>query len=84
MNRKEEFVFLARFAEEAFIGEETVAAQLRSLWTAYCLHHNLDVDTREYDDDLRELWSSVSREEEDAPNWSDFGSFDSFMCSYLV
>lgn len=75
---------MVRFAEEAFIGEEVAAAQLRSLWTAYCLHHNLDVDTRAYDDDLRELWDSVSREEEDTPNWSNFDSFGRFMCAWVV
>lgn len=75
---------MVRFAEEAFIGEEVAAAQLRSMWTAYCLHHGLDADTRAYDDDLRELWKSVSQEEEDTQNWGDFDSFDHFMCAWLV
>lgn len=77
-------MFLVRFAEEAFIGEEVAAAQLRSLWTAYCLHHGLDVGAREYDDDLGELWKSVSQEEEDTQNWGDFDSFSRFMCARLV
>ena len=33
--------------------------QLRALWSAYCLRHNLDVDTRQYNDDLTMLWEVV-------------------------
>lgn len=79
-----DFDFLLKFAEESFIGEEVVAEQFRALWTAYCLHHGLDVDTKRYDDDLRELWQAVSQDEEDTQNWSDFDSFDRFMCAWLV
>lgn len=84
MNRRAEFEFLLKFAEESFIGEEVASEQLRSLWVAYCLHHDLDVDTRGYDEDLRELWNSVSKEEGDTQNWSDLDSFGDFMCSWLV
>lgn len=85
MNREAEFEFLLRFAAEAFIGEETVFSQLRSLWTAYCFHHDLDVDTSRYDNDLLSLWEAVTRSgEEDTQHWSDFDSFDQFMCAWLV
>lgn len=80
----EDLSFMLKFAEESFIGEEVIASQLRSLWTTYCLHHGLDIDAREYDDDLHELWNSVSLEEEETQNWSDFDSFGQFMCAWLV
>lgn len=85
VDRKAEFEFLLRFAGEAFIGEEIVSLQLRSLWTAYCMHHGLDVDTSEYDHDLWLLWGTVSKSgEEDTQNWSNCDNFDDFMCSEMV
>lgn len=85
MDRKAEFEFLLRFAGEAFIGEEIVSLQLRSLWTAYCMHHGLDVDTSEYDHDLWLLWGTVSKSgEKDTQNWSNCDNFDDFMCSEMV
>lgn len=47
-------------------------------------HHNLGVDTASYDSDLRELWESVVADEEETADWSDFDSFSTFMCRYLV
>lgn len=57
---------------------------VESLWTAYCLHHGLDADTKAYDDDLMEVWKVVAEEEADTANWSSFGSFGTFMCAELV
>ena len=72
------------FSREACFESEECRDQLRSLWTAYCLHNNLIVDTGTYDDDILELWSAVSLGEEDTAEWSDFDSFDDFMCAHLV
>ena len=79
-----EFRFLLHYAKEAFFDEEICRDLLLVLWTAYCLHHNLDVDTASYDSDLRELWESVAADEEETADWSDFDSFTAFMCRYLV
>lgn len=83
-SKKSELEFLKGFAQEAYFDEEVCRDQLRGLWTAYCLHNDLMVDTATYDDDILELWSVVSRGEEDTADWSDFDSFDDFMCRYLV
>ena len=63
MDKQKELDFMLHFAREAFLDEEVCADQLRSLWTAYCLHHGLDADTKAYDDDLMEVWKAVSEEE---------------------
>ena len=55
--RQDELSFMLRFAETAFLSEQVCADQLRSLWSAYCIHDDLDMDTGEYDHDLSELWS---------------------------
>lgn len=44
MDKQKELDFMLHFAREAFLDEEVCADQLRSLWTAYCLHHGLDAD----------------------------------------
>lgn len=69
---------------EAF-GNETLMNQLRSLWTAYCLHQDLQPDTRRYDNELLELYQLVEKAKERPLSclW-DFDAFDNFMCEYLV
>ena len=83
-DRNVEFKFMVSFAEESYFDEDICRDRFRMLWTAYCLHHNLDVDTKSYDSDLRELWEAVAADDEDTADWSDFDSFDTFMCRYLV
>ena len=55
MDRNAEFKFMASFAMQSCFDEDICRDRFRMLWTAYCLHHNLDVDTANYDSDLREL-----------------------------
>lgn len=80
----EELEFLKGFVQEACFDSEVFRDQLRSLWTAYCLHNGFVVDTAAYDNDILELWSIVSLYEEDTAEWSDFDSFDEFMSAYLI
>lgn len=82
--REKEMELMKNFAEEAYFDEEIFRDQLRCLWTAYCLHYNLDVDTSSYDSELWELWQSSIICDEDTADWSDFDSFDNFMCAHLV
>ena len=84
MDRNAEFKFMASFAMQSCFDEDICRDHLRMLWTVYCLHHNLDVDTVSYDSDLLEFWGAVATDEEDTADWSDFDSFDSFMCRYLL
>lgn len=83
-SKKRGLEYIKDFAQEAFFENEVCRDQLRSLWTAYCLHNNLAVDTSTYDSDLWELFGVVSLAEEETAEWSDFDSFDNFMCAYLV
>ena len=84
ISREAELKFLRAFIAESCFDTEVCRDQLRMLWTAYCLHHNLDVDTAGYDSDLRELWEAVAADEKDTADWSGFDGFDKFMCAYLV
>lgn len=80
-----ELDFIKEFVEDSPFDMEVCRDQLRSLWTAYCLHFDLDPDTYLYDNALRQVWKSIcDGGEESTADWSDFDSFENFMCVYLV
>lgn len=87
MNRVEEFRYLLVYTAQSHFDNELSRFQLRSLWTAYCFHQNIDVDTAIYDNDLLDLWNimdkSVPAVTCDA-DWSCYDRFEKFMCAYLV
>lgn len=83
-NGTEEFEYMRKYADGADFSADVCREQLRSLWTAYCLHQNLDCDTGRYDIDLMRLWEAVRDTEPDTTDWSDYDSFDGFMCRQLV
>lgn len=82
--RSQELQYIISFVEENCFDAEPAPSQLRSLWTTYCLHHDLDVDTNGYDHDLMVIWAQISNAEGDTACWNDFDSFDAFMCANLV
>ena len=84
ISRFAEFHFMLVYVAENCFDEEICRDQLRMLWTAYCLHHGLEADTSGYDTDLLELWNKLTETGDGASDWSDFDSFDNFMCTYLV
>lgn len=63
--------------------EEVYRTQLRALWTAYCLHYDLCVDTADYDAELMELWLKIT-EMGRVQDWYCVEDFESFMCELLV
>ena len=81
-NQERDYIF--NFVNEGSFDEEVACRQLRALWTSYCLHHHIDVDTAEYDNLLLEIWDSVSSSEDDNAYWGDFNSFDRFMAADLI
>lgn len=84
-NHTQEFEFLKSFAQESFLDVESCRNQLKSLWTAYCIHQNLDVDTALYDEDMMRLWNTVQESECDVSDvWENFEQFDNFLCQDLV
>ena len=82
--RTRELQYIISFAGQGCFDAELACNQLRSLWTAYCLHHDLDVDISGYDNDLTTVWAQVAAVEDDTACWSDYSSFGSFMCAHLV
>lgn len=77
--------FLMSYAKEAFFDEEICRDLLRVLWTAYCLHKNLDVNSSMYASELLKVWCKVVEGSEGSTaDWSDFRSFDTFMRRYLA
>lgn len=85
ISRKAEYQYLKAFARESSFDDELCRDQLRSLWTAYCFHQELTVDTAGYDNDLLELWNfMVNCGYPLSRWWSTFEDFDAFMCRHLV
>ena len=60
INRTAEFGYMKAFIIEGYFENETDREQLRALWTAYCCHHGLNVDTGTYDAELTELWRKLN------------------------
>ncbi len=79
IDRKAELEYLTAFAKETGSKLPIDRAQLRALWTAYCLHQNIEVDTADYDMGLFMLWCAIT-----GSSWDDFEDFDGFMCANLV
>ena len=84
VSREAEMGYLKEFVRQSCFDEEIGRDQLRCLWTAYCLHHGLDADTSGYDNDLKKLWNTMAEDEPETADWSDYDSFDNFMCRFLV
>lgn len=82
--RSRELQYIISFAERGCFDTELACNQLRGLWTAYCLHHDLEVDTSVYDGDLQSVWAQVAAVESDTAYWGNYCSFDNFMCVNLV
>lgn len=84
INRTAEFGYMKAFIVEGYFENEVEREQLRALWTAYCCHHRLDVDTGTYDAELMELWRKLNEVGSTKPWDGSFDRFDGFMGSLLV
>lgn len=84
MDNKLEYEYIIDYIHGAFFDNEICREQLRCLWAAYCLHYDIEVDTSRYDGNLLKLWGELLKTEEDTADWSDYESFDNYMCKYLV
>ena len=61
--------------------EQLSLNQLRCLWTAYCLHQNMTVDTFSYDNELKQVWRDMRGADQ---IFVDYDAFCNFMAAYLV
>ena len=84
MDKIAEFDFLSDFVAENCFEVEVCRDQLRVLWTAFCLHHGLIVDTHNYDLHLLKLWQEIQKTGDGTSEWADLDGFENFMCAYLV
>lgn len=85
ISRDAEWKYLKAFARESSFDEELPREQMRSLWTAFCFHHEMIVDTSEYDNALLELWNFMANCGYLLTRWwTDYSTFDHFMCKELV
>lgn len=80
----QELQYIISFAGKGCFDTEPARSQLRSLWTAYCLHYDLNADTSGYDHDLMDIWAQVSATEDGTACWNGFDIFYSFMSADLV
>lgn len=85
-----ELQFIADFVQLEDFKYEISQAQLRALWTAFCLHWSLEPDTFKYDEELLGIWEVV-RNNPSNPWLDDIGEgilgyelFDSFMGERLA
>ena len=84
MNDRDEIEFIYAFVKKSNFGKFGVCRQLRNLWTAYCLHQNLNVDTAWYDTMLFSIWVKIPIDGQETAYWLNFAQFDMFMCRDLV
>ena len=76
-----EFDYICKFIDETEYADELFYNQIRSLWTAFCFHSNIDVDTHSYDAKMLIIWNKIIYI--DGFDFL-FDDFDNFMCEYLV
>lgn len=72
------------YKKQGCFDDELSRDQFRCLRTAYCYDQRLDVDTSWHDNDLLGLWGATVEDKSEKADWSDFDSFDNFMCKYHV
>lgn len=61
--------------------------QLRSLWTAYCITNDYNVDTLQYDVSLSAVWVTIDKIADIGKSqhtFADYDKFDDYMCADLV
>ena len=79
-----EYEYILDFVEGCENIEVDAMHQLRALWTAYCLHYDLDIDTAEYDNRMMEIWN-VMQETGNSPYSSlEYERFYIAMGKYLI
>lgn len=78
--KKEEFEYILAFIKEAgdISTESIIVNQVIALWTAFCLHYNVTVDTYDYDWRVMEIARTIGIE------YKDLNRFYNKISQYLV
>ena len=59
--KEAELQFILQYAKTTEGVTDTIGlAQIHALWIAYCLHHDIEVDTNEYDNAIQRIWSTLN------------------------
>mgnify|MGYP000369110105 CR=1 FL=1 len=71
MTEKSEWQFLVDYVKDDTTDfyNDACQNQLVALWTSYCLHNSLDVDTAMYDAVLMDLFNALSEQSWTNPNY---------------
>lgn len=86
MTEKSEWQFLVDYVKDDTTDfyNDACQNQLVALWTSYCLHNSLDVDTAMYDAVLMDLFNALSDEQKAELHCTGFSELDSMMAQWLV
>lgn len=86
MTEQSEWQFIVDYVKDSTTNfrNATCRSQLMALWTSYCLHNSLDVDTAMYDAVLKDLFNALSDEQKAELHCVRLPEFDSMMAQWLV
>lgn len=86
MNEKSEWQFLIDYVKDdtTDFGLDSCRNQLLALWTVYCMHNDLDVDTAMYDAVLLDLFNALSFEQRRELCRNYYPKFDDVMGVWLA
>ena len=86
MNEKYEWQFLIDYVKDdtTDFGLDSCRNQLLALWTVYCMHNDLDVDTAMYDAVLLDLFNALSLEQRRELCRNYYPKFDDVMGVWLA
>ena len=78
---------ILKFADEenfecALSSNAITLKQLHSMWVAYCIFSDYEVDTATYDSQIARLWNILSNNTTNP--FLNFTDFDNYMCEDLV
>lgn len=93
MKRDDEFREIVEFVKTMYFYELRDFEILRAMWTTYCIHWKLNIDTADYDGDMRCLFNLVratalqAKEQKlDAKKLKRlyYQNFENFMSKYMA
>lgn len=91
-NKEKELQYIKNFIKEQGTNFYYFLAswrQLQSLWTTYCIHHNLRPDTYEYDNEIEAMHAQIIQQLENKKmnthglRFKNFKEFDLYMGTNL-